>query len=59
MKKLLALFLALLLTGCAAPAAQNSTDTNIYEATFLELFDTLTVIKGSAESEEAFQETAR
>ena len=59
MKKLLALFLALLLTGCAAPAAQNSTDTNIYEATFLELFDTLTVIKGSAESEESFQETAR
>ena len=60
MKKLLAPFLvSLLLAGCAAPAAQNSTDTNIYEATFLELFDTLTVIKGSAESEEAFQETAR
>lgn len=59
MKRLLALILALLLAGCSAPAVQNSTDTKIYEATFLELFDTLTVIKGSAESEEAFQETAQ
>ena len=60
MKKLIALFLlSLLLTGCAAPAAQNSKDAKIYEATFLELFDTLTVVKGSAESEEAFQETAQ
>ena len=60
MKKLLILFLTvLLLAGCAAPAAQNGTDTIIYEATFLELFDTLTVVKGSAESEEAFQETVQ
>lgn len=60
MKKLIALALvSLLLAGCMAPAAQNSTDPNIYEATFLELFDTLTVVKGSAESEEAFQETAQ
>lgn len=58
MKKLLALMLAsLLLAGCTAPAAQNAA--TIYEATFLELFDTLTVVKGSAESEEAFQETAQ
>ena len=58
MKKLFALILtALLLAGCTAPAAQNSTE--IYEASFLELFDTLTVLKGSAESEEAFQETAQ
>ena len=60
MKKLIALALvSLLLAGCTAPAAQNSTDPKIYEATFLELFDTLTVVKGSAESEEAFQETAQ
>ena len=59
MKRLLALILVLLLAGCSAPAVQNSTDTKIYEATFLELFDTLTVVKGSAESEETFQETAQ
>lgn len=58
MKKLLTLLLvAVLLSGCTAPASQNSTE--IYEASFLELFDTLTVLKGPAESEEAFQETAQ
>ena len=60
MKKLLALILeSLQLTGGSAPAAQNGADTKIYEATFLELFDTLTVIKGGAESEEVFQKTAQ
>lgn len=49
--------LALLLTGCAAPAAQSAP--TIYEASFLELFDTVTFIKGTAESQEAFQETAQ
>jgi thiamine biosynthesis lipoprotein len=58
MKKILCFFLvALLLSGCAAPATESKTQ--IYEASFLDLFDTLTVLKGSAESEEAFQETAQ
>ncbi len=57
MKKLLALILAaVLLTGCAAPGTQDGPQ--IYEATFLLLFDTVTVIKGAAESKEAFTETA-
>ena len=60
MKKLSVLLLAaLLLTGCAAPAAQSGADATIYEASFLEYFDTLTVLKGSAESEAAFWETAQ
>ena len=55
MKKLLVLLLsALLLTGCAAPQAAEST---VYEASFLTLFDTLTVIKGPGENEEVFTET--
>ena len=58
MKKLLVFILtAALLAGCGAPGAGSGE--KIYEATFLDLFDTLTVVKGSAESEAAFQETAR
>ncbi len=49
--------LACLLTGCASPTLQNAP--KIYEATFLNLFDTVTVIKGAAESKEAFSETAQ
>ncbi len=41
----------LLLGGCAAPQP----DQKQYTATFLTLFDTVTVIVGKAESEEAFQ----
>lgn len=60
MKKMLTLLLAaFLLTGCTASAMQSGTNTDIYEASYLEFFDTLTVVKGSAESEEAFQETAQ
>lgn len=55
MKKLFVLLLsALLLTGCAAPKTAEPT---VYEASFLTLFDTLTVIKGPGENEEAFTET--
>lgn len=57
MKRIFALVLAcVLLTGCAAPAAQS--EVKIYEATFLELFDTITVVKGPAESKDAFSEVA-
>ena len=57
-RRILALFAAaLLLCGCSAPQAQK--ETTIYEASFLSLFDTITVIKGGAESQEAFSEMAQ
>ena len=57
-KRILALFLLiLLLTGCAAPAAREKQ--TVYEASFLSLFDTVTVVKGPAESKEAFDRVAR
>ena len=57
-KRLFAVFLLiLLLTGCTAPGIRNAP--TVYEATFLTLFDTVTVIKGSAESQTAFAETAQ
>ena len=49
------LVVCLLLCGCTPQTAQRAQ--KIYEATFLELFDTVTVIKGAAESKEAFTET--
>lgn len=49
------LVVCLLLCGCASQTAQS--EQKIYEATFLELFDTVTVIKGAAESKEAFTQT--
>ena len=56
MKRILPLFLALLLlTGCSVPAPEADT-TQQYTATFLNLFDTVTTIIGRAESEEAFKE---
>ena len=55
MKRFLALLLAvLLLGGCTPKKPQESR----YQATFLELFDTVTTIVGYAPSEEAFKETA-
>ena len=57
MKRILCLLLAcLFLCGCAATGVK--TERNIYEATFLTLFDTVTVIKGAADSKEAFSEIA-
>ena len=47
----------LLLAGCAWDSAGQ--EPKRYEATFLELFDTVTTIKGYAESEEAFTAQAR
>jgi thiamine biosynthesis lipoprotein len=44
------------LGGCTA--ADTQSETKIYEATFLTLFDTVTVIKGGAESKDAFSEIA-
>ena len=58
MKKLLAvLMLVCLLTGCAARAAWGKQ--TVYESTYLTLFDTVTVIRGRAESQAAFTETAQ
>ena len=55
MKRFAALLLAvLLLGGCAPKEPQQSW----YQATFLELFDTVTTIVGYAPSEEAFRETS-
>lgn len=55
MKRFAALLLAvLLLGGCAPKEPQESR----YQATFLELFDTVTTIVGYAPSEEAFSATA-
>ena len=48
--------LVLALAGCAVPTGQK-TET-VYEASFLTLFDTVTVLKGAAESQETFEETA-
>lgn len=58
MKQFLSLLLLLaLLCGCAGPALQE--EPKIYEASFLNLFDTITTIKGAAESKDAFSETAQ
>ena len=48
------LTLGLLLTGCAAPAAETD-NTQQYTATFLNLFDTVTTIIGRAADEETFR----
>ena len=60
-----ALSLALLvLSGCSStivmgqPSEAAEPELTRYQATFLDLFDTLTTIVGYAESEEAFTETA-
>lgn len=47
---------ALLLSGCAGTAQQ---ETKQYNATFLDVFDTVTAVVGRAESEGSFQETAQ
>ena len=45
-----------LLTGCGTTAAEK--EVTVFEASFLTLFDTVTFIKGTAESKEAFEEKA-
>ena len=54
MKRFAALLLAVLLLGGCAPKEPRQSR---YQATFLELFDTVTTIVGYAPSEEAFRET--
>ena len=57
MKRLFAILLLItLLTGCAA--VPEVAERKQYNATFLELFDTVTTVVGKAESEEAFTATA-
>lgn len=48
----LSLILACVMTGCSVPEKKQER----YQATFLDLFDTVTTIVGFAESEEAFTE---
>lgn len=59
MKRLIAaaLLLCLILSGCAAGAGEP--EQKLYTATFLTVFDTVTTIKGRAESEEAFSMLSR
>lgn len=53
MKRFFCILLILaLLSGCAAG---QRTEVKFYEASFLDLFDTITVIKGSADRKETFQ----
>ena len=53
MKRFLCLLLAImLLCGCTA---NEKTEVKFYEASFLDLFDTITVMKGAADSKETFQ----
>ncbi|MDO5400123.1 MAG: FAD:protein FMN transferase [Eubacteriales bacterium] len=58
MKRLICglLLLSFFLSGCAG---QGRAEQKRYEATFLTLFDTVTTIKGAAESQEAFTATAQ
>lgn len=57
-KRLICAALAcLMLWGCAFEAAEP--EQKAYDATFLTVFDTITTIKGFADSKEAFAETAR
>ena len=56
--RLLSLLLpCLLLTACAAPE-EVETRPKQYQATFLDVFDTVTTVMGYAESQEVFTETA-
>ncbi len=57
MKLLIPILLLCLLLGCAAPGLQP--EATVYEASFLTLFDTVTTLKGTAGSKEAFSETAQ
>jgi len=54
---LLPVIACLLLTACAP--VQKSAEQKQYNATFLDLFDTVTTIVGRAENEEAFREMAQ
>ena len=58
MKRLICalLLLSLLLSGCAGA---GGTEQKQYTATFLTLFDTVTTIRGAADSEESFKATAQ
>ena len=49
---------ACLLTACAAPA-ETEAGPRQYQATFLDVFDTVTTVMGYAESEEDFSQTAQ
>ncbi len=54
---LVPMLLLCLLSGCAAPGVANTP--TVYEATFLDVFDTVTIIKGAAPDQNSFTETAQ
>lgn len=58
MKRSVSLFLALSILLCGCAAAPQA-DAKQYTATFLNLFDTVTTVVGTAQSEQAFQEVAQ
>lgn len=59
-KMFLLVFAAVLLTGCASQREEQNAavEKKQYQATFLELFDTVTTILGYAETEEEFEKIA-
>lgn len=57
LRLLCAVLILAVLTGCTAPAKKSQAQ--IYSVNYLDVFDTVTTVMGSAESEEAFQEHAR
>jgi thiamine biosynthesis lipoprotein len=61
MKRILPFFPALLLlfSGCGFSSDTNSAPVSKYQAEFLGLFDTVTVIAGYSESEEHFKSFAQ
>ena len=53
------LLISCVLTGCGAVPGAETVEKKQYQATFLDLFNTVTTIVGKAESEEEFRARAQ